>query len=79
MEPRKVKVTRKDVESPLEASNKTMRMQNSFKRMQSAITKLDMALKMQRELTAMQQLQAYNDAVYQIQFVIDNCDEILEQ
>jgi hypothetical protein len=54
-------------------------MQNSFKRMQSAITKLDMALKMQRELTAMQQLQAYNDAVYQIQFVIDNCDEILEQ
>jgi hypothetical protein len=55
------------------------REENPFRRMQTAVKKLDMAFKMQRELTALQQLQAYSDAVHQIQFVIDNCDEILEQ
>lgn len=79
MEPRKVKVNRKEVESALKTANSALKMQNSIRRMQSSMQKLDMAFKMHRKLTAMQQLQAYSDAVHQIQFVIDHYDEILEQ
>jgi hypothetical protein len=55
------------------------REDNPCLRMQTAVKKLDAALKAHCKLTALQQRQAYNDAVYQIQFVIDHYDEILEQ